>query len=100
MLRFDGANDVTRTHDLLITKHVQIVHAPQNRRFPPFSLPRRILSGMLVSISSVGSFRRVGHGVGQEKNSSKFCAAYSKNGCWLCNQAMPYSGFANFSIRR
>ena len=74
-----GANDVTRTHDLLITKHGQAVQMPQNSHFPPFPLPRRILSGMLVSIVSTGSFRRVGHGVGQEKNAFKFCAAYSNN---------------------
>ena len=70
LLRFSGANDVTRTHDLLITKHGQTVQTPQNSRFPPFPLPRRILSSTLVSIISINSFCRVGHGVGQRPWSS------------------------------
>ena len=65
-----GATDVTRTHDLLITKHGQTVQTPQNSRFPPFPLPRRILSSTLVSIISINSFCRVGHGVGQRPWSS------------------------------
>ena len=60
-----GAGGVTRTHDLLITKCIRALHLTVFRDFG--ALPLGILWEVrpILSIVSVRSFPRAGHGVGQ-----------------------------------
>lgn len=65
-----GAGGVTRTHDLLITKCIGVLHLTVFRDFGAFPLGilrevRPILSNVFVR-----SFSRVGHGVGQADTSA------------------------------
>ena len=60
-----GAGGVTRTHDLLITKCIGVLHLTVFRDFGAFPLGILWEVHPILSIVFVRSFPRVGHGVGQ-----------------------------------
>ena len=60
-----GATDVTRTHDLLITKYTKSAQGAVSGPIWRFCLQNRLVSGILYSVDSIHIFRIVGHGVGQ-----------------------------------
>ena len=62
---FFGAGDVTRTHDLLITKCIGALRLAVFRAFGAFPLGILREVRPILSIVFVRSFPRVGHGVGQ-----------------------------------
>ena len=59
-----------RTHDLLITKSGRGPENADFRRFRGIFAHDRMVSEHLVSVVSIRSFPRVGHGVGQSSNLS------------------------------
>ena len=63
-----GAGGVTRTHDLLITKCIGVLHLTVFRDFGAFPLGILREVHPILSIVFVRSFPRVGHGVGRRHN--------------------------------
>ena len=67
-----GAGGVTRTHDLLITKCIGVLHLTVFRDFGAFPLGILREVRPILSIVFVRSFPRVGHGVGHGVGQSAF----------------------------
>ena len=65
-----GAGGVTRTPDLLITKCIGVLRLAVFRAFGAFPLGILREVHPILSIVSVRSFPRVGHGVGQAETSA------------------------------
>ena len=65
-----GAGGVTRTHDLLITKCIGVLHLTVFRDFGAFPLGILREVRPILSTVFVRSFPRVGHGVGQAETSA------------------------------
>ena len=63
---FFGAGGVTRTHDLLITKCIGVLHLTVFRDLGAFPLGILWEVHPILSTVSIHSFRCVGHGVGQQ----------------------------------
>ena len=80
---FFGAGGVTRTHDLLITKCIGVLHLTVFRDFGAFPLGILREVHPILSIVFVRSFPRVGHGVGQKRSLNPATSFTERRKRWI-----------------
>ena len=78
-----GAGGVTRTHDLLITKCIGVLHLTVFRDFGAFPLGILREVHPILSIVFVRSFPRVGHGVGQKRSLNPATSFTERRKRWI-----------------
>ena len=78
-----GAGGVTRTHDLLITKCIQVLLLVVFRAFGAFPLGILWEVHPILSIVFVRSFPRVGHGVGQKRSLNPAISFTERRKRWI-----------------